>query len=352
MKKIKKKLNEFVKVLNKSKNTQPLIHGKIVTMSYLSVAVEPIFQNRNLANVEKAILELIDNALLIFKSYIVLSKFKSNKNFENVNFAKNKIFHKMHQNLWQEIWPEHSLKEYDSLVDYRGKRLDYNKIKKEFYNKNVLDFGCGNGSISIALMKRGAKSVYGIDFGKKNILVANKYASIFKFNNKMKFVCGDILKYKKKKKFDFIVCSAVLHHLKNLSQIKKAMKNLVNACKEGTFLYFYVRGFGGVRSLIQESCVKCFVNVDVKVIKEHLYILNFSREKITHLVDWFKAIYLQTKPETLIKIFKDLGFSNIKRLQGPHKNDLDINQISKDKDSQLKFGSGELRYLCEFRKSL
>ena len=69
--------------------------------------------------------------------------------------------------IWLKIWPEYNKKEYDALIEYRGKRLDYNNIKKEFYNKDVIDFGCGNGSILLALMKRGAKSSYGIDFGKK-----------------------------------------------------------------------------------------------------------------------------------------------------------------------------------------
>ena len=166
----------------------------------------------------------------------------------------------------------------------------------------------------------------------------------------MKFICGDILKFKIKRKFDFIVCSAVLHHLKNHSQLIRAMKNIKSVCKKGTYLYFYVRGYGGARSLIQESCVKCFENVDAKIIREHLHILNFSREKITHMVDWFKAIYLQTKPEKLHKLFKNLGFKNYIRLKGPHKNDLDINQIKNDNKSNIKFGTGELRYICEYKK--
>jgi SAM-dependent methyltransferase len=190
----------------------------------------------------------------------------------------------------------------------------------------------------------------GIDFGKKNIAAAKKWSKKYKFKNKMKFICADILKFRPKKKFDFIICSAVLHHLKNYSQIIKAFKNIRTACKDGTNLYFYVRGHGGIRSLIQESCVKCFKKVDATVIKNHLQGLNFSREKITHLLDWFKAIYLQTKPEKLHKLFKDFGFKKYKRLKGPHKNDLDINQMKKDKTSVIKFGTGELRYICEYKK--
>ena len=58
-------------------------------------------------------------------------------------------------------------------LNTRGKRLDYNNIKKEFYNKDVIDFGCGNGSILLALMKRGPKFLW-YRFWKKNIRVAKK----------------------------------------------------------------------------------------------------------------------------------------------------------------------------------
>ena len=235
-------------------------------------------------------------------------------------------------------------------MKYRGRRLDFNNIKKEYYNKSVLDFGCGNGSISIALMRRGAGSIDGVDFGKKNIMAAKKWSKIYKYNNKMRFYCEDILKFKSKKKYDFVICSAVLHHLKNHFQMVKAIKRISSMCKDGTNLYFYIRGYGGVRSLIQESCVKSFQNIDSKIIRDHLHSLNFSRQKITHLVDWFKAIYLQTDPHKLHKIFREHGFKKFKRLKGPHSNDLDINQIKMDKNSKLKFGTGELRYICEFKK--
>ena len=48
-----------------------------------------------------------------------------------------------------------------------------------------------------------------------------------------------------------------------------------------------------------------FKNIDPVSIRKILENLNFSREKITHLVDWFKAIYLQTKPNELLKVLKN-----------------------------------------------
>ena len=52
------------------------------------------------------------------------------------------------------------------------------------------------------------------------------------------------------------------------------------------------------------SCIKCFKDIDTSSIREELQNLNISRDKITHLVDWFKAIYLQTDPKYIIKELK------------------------------------------------
>ena len=42
------------------------------------------------------------------------------------------------------------------------------------------------------------------------------------------------------------------------------------------------------------------------------------------------------------------NFDMIKRLKGPHKTDMDINQMREHKFSKLKFGTGELRYLFKY----
>ena len=346
MKKLELKLSKLVNLVNSKPNEGIFFFGKVYALSYLSTAIEPILQNRRAKNSLIDLIDVVNNSMIIFESFINASNFTqinySSKNQENLNFYKS------HQKLWQKIWPEHSANDYENLVEYRGKRLDFNKIKKEFLDKDVMDFGCGNGSISIAVLKRGAKSSTGIDFGKKNIETAKKWAKVYKFQNKTNFKQGDILKYKPKKKYDFVICSAVLHHLKNKKEFDKALSIISKSCKPNAYLYFFVRGYGGARYLIQDACVKCFKKVDPVSIRNILENLNYSREKITHLVDWFKAIYLQTKPNNLLKNFKKLGFNNFKRLKGPHKNDLDINQIKTHKDSKLKFGTGELRYICQY----
>lgn len=348
MKNIKKKMNGLINLIKSKKKNRLTFLGSLYSLTYLTTSIEPILQDAKNKNPERQIEKNIERAKMIFRSFDFLTNFSSNNNL--LKKEKNKSFHKMHENLWQKIWPEYSsFQDYDKLVEYRGKRLDFNKIKKQFFNKDIIDLGCGNGSISMALLKRGAKSATGIDFGKNNVLAAQKWSKRYKFDKKASFKKFDILKFNSKKKYDFVVCSAVLHHLKNKKELDIALKKISKLCKEDAFFYFFIRGNGGVRYYIQDCCIKCFNDISAESIREELQNLNISREKITHLVDWFKAVYLQTKPEYIISRLKMLKFSNFKRLKGPHKNDMDINQIKTHVKSSFKFGTGELRYICQYK---
>ena len=58
-------------------------------------------------------------------------------------------------------------------------------------------------------------------------------------------------------------------------------------------------GKGGMRDSIQKTCVENCHNVDEVYIRKILTNLNFTRKKITHLVDWFKADYLECTEQKL-----------------------------------------------------
>jgi len=44
------------------------------------------------------------------------------------------------------------------------------------------------------------------------------------------------------------------------------------------------------------------------------------------------------------------NFNLVRRLKGSHKTDMDLNQMLEHKFSKVKFGTGELRYLFQYRK--
>ena len=102
--------------------------------------------------------------------------------------------------MWQEIWPRHNKEEFIKLKEYRGLRLDANNLQSEIDGKYCIDFGCGNGNFSLALIDRGAKRVHGIDFGTDSIKYANFMSKELGYNNKTSFETKDLLKGVKKHK--------------------------------------------------------------------------------------------------------------------------------------------------------
>ena len=88
------------------------------------------------------------------------------------------------------------------IINYH--RWFIEQLKPEW---SVLDAGCGNGALSADLSKH-CKEVVGIDISEENVKQAKKRANL-------DFICADITKYKFKRKFDAIVLSNVLEHIKD-----------------------------------------------------------------------------------------------------------------------------------------
>jgi 2-polyprenyl-3-methyl-5-hydroxy-6-metoxy-1,4-benzoquinol methylase len=79
--------------------------------------------------------------------------------------------------------------------------------------KEILDVGCGEGELSTQLAKLGAK-VTGIDISPELILIAERRAELDGVQDHTEFLVWDILeKPLPQARFDFITCSAVLHHV-------------------------------------------------------------------------------------------------------------------------------------------
>jgi len=84
----------------------------------------------------------------------------------------------------------------------------------------VLDIGCGNGALTYELAKK-AKNVLAIDKDYKNIKKAKA-----KYNaENIEYIAADVTKYEFKQKFDAVILSNVLEHIKErrifLLKIKK-----------------------------------------------------------------------------------------------------------------------------------
>ncbi|PIN80767.1 hypothetical protein COV16_00350, partial [Candidatus Woesearchaeota archaeon CG10_big_fil_rev_8_21_14_0_10_34_8] len=95
-------------------------------------------------------------------------------------------------------------------------------LMKFIDGKEVLDVAAGTGSFSIKLAKEGKNVTY-IDYSKKYYEIAKKRGKTLPIT----FLCTDITKHEFKKKFDCVVLSAFLEHVKDDSELLNKIHNIL-----------------------------------------------------------------------------------------------------------------------------
>lgn len=98
---------------------------------------------------------------------------------------------------------------YFYTLKYVKKVLNMFGVKK----LDVLDLGCGVGTIDFYLAKKG-HAVTGIDISADAIKVCNEVKEQFHFDE-CQFIHGDVQHTQFGKKFDFIICSEVIEHVED-----------------------------------------------------------------------------------------------------------------------------------------
>ena len=106
----------------------------------------------------------------------------------------------------------------------------YRELRGNVNGLKILDYGCGNGWLSMDLIKEGATEVYGIDISKELIEKANKFAEVKGLSKNINFkkMPGENLTFPDNF-FDLILGSAILHH----TDISLAIKNIYRVLKPG-----------------------------------------------------------------------------------------------------------------------
>jgi len=96
-------------------------------------------------------------------------------------------------------------------------------VKEHIKNKRVLEFGCGTGLVGINLAPY-AKSVKGIDTSEKMVEKFNEKAKKLKLNAHAEV--KDI--FEVNEKFDTVVSSMTIHHIKDIKKLSKKLKEITN----------------------------------------------------------------------------------------------------------------------------
>lgn len=143
-----------------------------------------------------------------------------------MNTNKTKFYDQYHD--------ENRNRKYSSLISDNNFTYFYTQkyVKKvlallEKQDLEVLDLGCGVGTIDFYLAQKG-HTVTGIDISPDAINICNAVKKQFDFKN-TQFVQGDVQKTVFKKKFDLIICSEVIEHVEDdaglLHTISGLLKN-------------------------------------------------------------------------------------------------------------------------------
>jgi len=340
-------LKELANLMNNVKATPFTNFAKIISLTTMNMRYETVAFNKNLKehpfDITRDIIESAGNQFKVLMDIsfieaddVSIQRYKSNKLEER------------HEELWQEIWSRHNEKEFQEFIDLKAMRLEKNGLSKYIVDQECVDFGCGNGSFSFALLEKGAKHVTGIDFGKKSIKYAQAVSGKRGFSDNLDFKIDNVMSSSlESNKYGFAVSNGVFHHLGSVENMKKAIKEVSRVMKRGGWFWIYVDGKYAVSMDLWDTTVDILKGVDVLYIENILKMMNVKRNKVVHIIDGSNATYIHSTMEEMKSMLSDCSFGNFKRLSGCTKTDFDSDVVEEDPFGEEKFGTGDLRVLCQ-----
>ena len=342
------------KILSKISNISENIIKKTKTLPKTNFAYSLLISEIILTNLEieniifKKDYNPVPNTLKVLESLSYkIDLIKNNNIHSDLTKVGKQSFvkEKSHEELFQKLWTNYTFNQYvkDRIGRYR-KRIKINNLKKIIKDKKVVDFGCGHGNFLIAALIEGCSFGYGVDYGKESINYSNKIRNKLRLNNRLEFKVASVYKTKiKSNSFDVAIQNGVFHHL---DKPTLAYKELHRVLKKGGYAWFYTDGGGGIRDIIGDMSQKIFKDININYKINKIRNLNLSYNKTYHMSDNTNAKYQHYDLKTYIRYLETLGFTNFTQLNGGESTDFDKPFI-KDKYFDLKFGSGDLRILCQ-----
>lgn len=128
----------------------------------------------------------------------------------------------MHQHIFKKVFGE---SEYIGQYSDNSATeiLSFGKLMDLPSESNVLDIGCGTGSVAFFLSKNLDWNITGIDISEKSYLMALNKASNY---SRLNFVCGDIYTFESETNFDGVYGSGSFCHFEPELLFDKASKLL------------------------------------------------------------------------------------------------------------------------------
>jgi len=126
--------------------------------------------------------------------------------------------------------PRHTFERYASCRNWRvfHKEGLFRQLR-DVAGKSVLDFGCGEGELSTQIAWLGA-NVTGVDLSPELVEVARRRVELDGLTDRVELLSGDILEMDgMERRFDVVVCCAVLHHV----PLESVFPRLLKLVKDG-----------------------------------------------------------------------------------------------------------------------
>lgn len=335
-----KKINLLIKSL---RNYEFIIEVITDEFIFIYFHVEKILTNSKYrGNIYKSTDKLLSNLLMKLEELKSMYDYMDNKTVK----SENKKVHDNHKYVFQNLWSKYNKNEFLKfrLKNYI-KRVKINNLRPLIKNKKVIDFGCGHGQFLMAIKKMGATRCFGIDFGKKSIVYANKISKELKISKDLSFKEGNVVNFKvKKNNYDFAIQNGVFHHIDTKKNEINAYKNVHRCLKKGSFFWVYTQGGGGLMQLVSNNIYETLKKFDKKKIIDIIFSKNITINKKYVLSDNFTTKYRFNSWFKLKADLKKVGFVFVRPLRGGLTTDFDKN-FSKDKKFKAKFGEGQIRAL-------
>lgn len=139
--------------------------------------------------------------------------------------------------------------------------------QKMIENKDVLEMGCGNGSILQHIIDYKPNRIVGVELGDSYLLAQKKF-ELLSSDIDWKIINEDLLKFNSTG-FDFVFCIGVLHHMKTpFAGFQAVLKNTKSGghfhcwvyAKEGTlFVRIFIEPLRKLCQLLPKSFVKYLI---------------------------------------------------------------------------------------------
>ena len=252
-----------------------------------------------------------------------------------------------HHDLFQDLWMNFDESDYEDRIARYVHRLRINDLSGDFLaGRRCIDFGCGHGNFLHALIREGADSGVGIDYGEGSI----RYAIAARDRlgvpeRQLSFRVESVYEVEEPdESFDLALQNGVFHHLDDED---RAYREAHRVLRPGGWLWVYTDGQGAVSHELWDASVHILRGVPHGFILSVLDSLGVEVNKRYHLGDGLNAVYRHTTWEELTARMERLGFGEFRRLIGGFPTDFDHDVIEQDPYGVEKFGSGDLRLLAQ-----